>query len=124
METEELTYKASDSLTKPSDQPIDRHSMQGDQTIAVSFAQDESQGKAENDLPETIGAGHEQPEPADPDALNTRGIQLARNGDVAGALELFRRAIRLCPGFVQARQNLGVALGQLGDADGALVAFA
>ncbi len=54
---------------------------------------------------------------------NNRGAQALRDGDVAGAIEDLRRAVRLAPDWPEARVNLGVALRRAGDTRSAYDAY-
>lgn len=47
------------------------------------------------------------------------GVTLFSEGDVAGAREAYEQAVRLAPGFVQPRFNLGLVLERLGQPDAA-----
>ena len=69
----------------------------------------------------------EPPEPeAEPHPAETHyvlGITRLNSGDLIGAVEELREALRLQPEFVQARMSLGTALYQIGDLDSALEAY-
>lgn len=62
---------------------------------------------------------------SDPDASDSLGVLLARNGDTEGARRAFERAIDT-PGYAGAAQStrhLGLLLQQIGDATGAISVF-
>ncbi len=61
--------------------------------------------------------------PADPVALTNLGAVLQARGDLAGAIELFRRAIRARPDDATALNNLGAALRLSGRMDEAIENF-
>lgn len=54
----------------------------------------------------------------DAGAYNETGILLREQGDLDGAIESYRQAIKLRPDFQEAMYNLGVALQAKGDLDG------
>ena len=58
--------------------------------------------------------------PHDPMLWNTLGTVVSEQGDHPTAIVFFDEALRLDPGFAQARYNRGNAQLELGDAAGAL----
>lgn len=60
---------------------------------------------------------------SDAASLNRRGEELFSEGDIEGASEAFRRAIRICPEYVTAYNNLGVLHVHTGDTQTALQYF-
>lgn len=64
--------------------------------------------------------------PAEPHPAETHyvlGVTRLNAGDVLGATEELREALRVQPDFIQARMSLGTALYQIGDLDGAIEAY-
>jgi len=69
--------------------------------------------------------GAETPEGAESaKTLNSLGVSLARAGQTEEAIEKLREAVRLDPGFYDARCNLGTALAQSGKMEEAIGQFA
>lgn len=60
---------------------------------------------------------------SDPVILNNLGLALAEQGQYARAVESYRKAYELRPGFMEAQYNLGMALRKQGDIGGAEQAF-
>jgi Flp pilus assembly protein TadD len=67
---------------------------------------------------------HAQPAPA-PEAVqrNSRGAALMRDGKAAEAIEHFRAAVELSPGYATAQGNLAYAYEQAGQTDEAMAAY-
>ena len=64
--------------------------------------------------------------PAEPRPAETHyvlGVTRLHAGDIPGATEELREALRVQPDFVEARTSLGTALYQIGDLDGAIEAY-
>ena len=63
--------------------------------------------------------------PVPKDAVNAynNGCELAARGDLSGAIEEYRRAIRIYPEFIKARGNIGELYSQLGDSSKAIAAY-
>jgi predicted O-linked N-acetylglucosamine transferase (SPINDLY family) len=60
---------------------------------------------------------------AEAERLITAGIAAEKAGDQKGALERFREAVAVAPGYAKAYLNLGIALESLGDPDGAIRSY-
>ena len=58
--------------------------------------------------------------PAAAKAAYNDGVALIRRGDVDGAIEQFRLAIKTEPNFAEARNALGATLGRKGDTEGSI----
>ena len=56
-------------------------------------------------------------------ALDAKGAALAEAGKIGEAVEQFRRALLLAPGFPEARYHLGLAYDRLGQTDEAMAEF-
>ncbi|MCL2026701.1 MAG: tetratricopeptide repeat protein [Leptospirales bacterium] len=61
--------------------------------------------------------------PKDAVSAYNNGCELAARGDLSGAIEEYRRAIRIYPEFIQARSNIGELYSQLGDSNKAMAAY-
>jgi len=63
--------------------------------------------------------------PVPKDAVNAynNGCELAARGNLSGAIEEYRRAIRIYPEFIKARSNIGELYSQLGDSSKAIAAY-
>jgi aspartate beta-hydroxylase len=61
--------------------------------------------------------------PEHPDLLHQLGMVQMMTGDLAGAAENLRRCVDAAPNMFVARLRLGLALEQLGEMDGALLAY-
>ena len=53
----------------------------------------------------------------------SKGMVLAENGDLNGAIVEYRKALKINPDFAAAHNNLGLALVKLKDVDGAIAEF-
>src|ERR1022692_5179876 len=53
----------------------------------------------------------------------SKGMVLAENGDINGAIVEYRKALKLNPDFVDAHNNLGLALEKNKHLDGAIAEF-
>src|SRR5438552_1724148 len=74
----------------------------------------------------TLIFGAQTTQPSRPETApryNTEGVLLLGQGNLSGAREKFRAAIKLRPAFTEAHVNLGTALLESGDLDGALDEF-
>jgi tetratricopeptide (TPR) repeat protein len=58
-----------------------------------------------------------------PEKLYAEGVRLHQSGDLTGAIEKYRAALKLRPDFVAARSNLGAVLAKLGRYDEAIEAY-
>jgi tetratricopeptide (TPR) repeat protein len=82
---------------------------------------------------ESVPAASSEPEPLEPvesqaephpaETHHVLGVTRLNAGDLIGAIEELREALRVQPGFTDARMSLGTALYQMGDLDGALEAY-
>ena len=59
----------------------------------------------------------------DATAYNDMGIVQQSKGDLDGAIQNYREALKLNPDFPEAMYNLGVALQAKGDLDGAIAQY-
>ncbi len=58
-----------------------------------------------------------------PEALNLQGVIYSRQGNATGAEDSFRRALRVQPGYLEARRNVALLLAKNGQHDRAIVEF-
>jgi len=61
--------------------------------------------------------------PKDAIGIYNNACELAARGNLSGAIEEYRRAIRIYPEFVKARSNIGELYSQLGDSSRAIAAY-
>ena len=73
--------------------------------------------------PEPLVPGEPAAEPHPAETHYVLGVTRLNAGDVLGATEELREALRVQPDFLEARMSLGTALYQIGDLDGAIEAY-
>src|SRR5689334_2625033 len=73
--------------------------------------------------PEPLVPDEPAAEPHPAETHYVLGVTRLNAGDVLGATEELREALRVQPDFLEARMSLGTALYQLGDLDGAIEAY-
>lgn len=73
--------------------------------------------------PEPLVPDEPAAEPHPAETHYVLGVTRLNAGDVLGATEELREALRVQPDFIEARMSLGVALYQIGDLDGAIEAY-
>jgi tetratricopeptide (TPR) repeat protein len=79
--------------------------------------------QASSEEPEPLELVESQAEPHPAETHHVLGVSRLNAGDLIGAIEELREALRVQPEFTDARMSLGTALYQMGDLEGAIEAY-
>lgn len=97
--------------------------VQPDDVEALQFLASQQVSRGELARATDLLATAHQAQPDDPTTLNQLGTIQLRSGDPRAAVDTFQRCLQLVPEMFMARLRLAIALEQLGETRGALVAY-